>query len=180
MSIDRDDGPAIERLARYVMRSPVSLERILYDEDADKVTYALKGSRPDRLRPHDAHEPDTIAEETLDAQEFVARVLVHIPEPRLHLAHYFGAYSSCLRARRRTLDSPDAPDEPPGVPLPSARRRLWANMIRRVYEVDPLVCTRCGSTMRIISFITDLKTIRKILAHLAKHPSRKRGPPHTE
>jgi len=29
----------------------------------------------------------------------------------------------------------------------------WAALIQRVYETDPLTCPRCGSKMRIISFI---------------------------
>ena len=29
----------------------------------------------------------------------------------------------------------------------------WAALIQRVYESDPLTCPRCGSKMRIISFI---------------------------
>ena len=38
---------------------------------------------------------------------------------------------------------------------PDARtlRRRWAEMIKRVYEVDPLVCPRCHSEMSIIAFI---------------------------
>ncbi len=31
-------------------------------------------------------------------------------------------------------------------------RRQWAQMIRRIYEVDPLRCVHCGSEMRILSF----------------------------
>ena len=32
--------------------------------------------------------------------------------------------------------------------------------------------------MRIIAFITDPKVVRKILEHLARHPSAGRAPPH--
>ena len=38
-------------------------------------------------------------------------------------------------------------------------------MIRRVYGVDPLTCTRCGSTMEIIAFITDADVVERILRH---------------
>ncbi|MBM3285170.1 MAG: hypothetical protein FJY81_04795 [Candidatus Aminicenantes bacterium] len=41
-------------------------------------------------------------------------------------------------------------EESPMVP-----RRGWAEMIRKVFEVDPLVCPQCQSQMRIIAFITD-------------------------
>jgi hypothetical protein len=46
-------------------------------------------------------------------------------------------------------------------------RNNWAALIRRVYEVDPLVCP-CGATMRIVAVITERSVITKILAHLAK------------
>ena len=46
-------------------------------------------------------------------------------------------------------------------------------MIRRVYEVDPLVCPRCGAEMRVIAFITEPRVIRRILDHLRQ---RERGP----
>jgi hypothetical protein len=37
-------------------------------------------------------------------------------------------------------------------------RRGWAEMIRKVYEVSPLVCPKCRGEMRIIAFITDFST----------------------
>jgi len=39
-------------------------------------------------------------------------------------------------------------------------------MIKKVYEVDPLVCPRRGGEMRIISFIEDHEVIDKIIRHL--------------
>jgi len=32
-------------------------------------------------------------------------------------------------------------------------------MIRKVYEVDPMVCPNCGGTMKIIAFITDSEAV---------------------
>ena len=40
--------------------------------------------------------------------------------------------------------------EPEG--LRKAKRR-WAELLRRILEVDPLACPRCGEEMRIVSFI---------------------------
>ena len=47
-----------------------------------------------------------------------------------------------------------------------AAKRAWARLIKQVYEVDPLVCPRCGSAMRIIAFIEQPAVIEKILIHL--------------
>jgi hypothetical protein len=48
--------------------------------------------------------------------------------------------------------------------------RRWADLIGRVYQSDPLVCPKCGSQMRILSFITQDRVIRKILEHLKTAP----------
>ena len=58
-----------------------------------------------------------------------------------------------------------------------ALRRSWAQLIRLIYEVDPLVCPRCGGLMRIIAFITELRVIGKILKHLAAKGVDARSPP---
>ena len=43
------------------------------------------------------------------------------------------------------------------------RRLSWAKMIQKVYEIDPLLCTFCGAEIKILSFITQFKTINAIL-----------------
>ena len=49
----------------------------------------------------------------------------------------------------------------------AAARRRWAALIKRVYEVDPLICPKCGGEMRVIAFIERRQrdVIRKILEH---------------
>jgi len=47
-------------------------------------------------------------------------------------------------------------------------QRRWAELLQRIFEVDPLACARCGATMRIVAFILDPGTIHAILAHLHK------------
>jgi len=39
-------------------------------------------------------------------------------------------------------------------------------MIRKVYEVDPLLCPNCGGQMRIIAFIIDYAVVDRIINHL--------------
>jgi hypothetical protein len=49
----------------------------------------------------------------------------------------------------------------------AAARRRWPALIKRVYEVDPLRCPKCGGEMRVIAFIERRQrdVIRKILEH---------------
>jgi hypothetical protein len=171
VTVPPDDGAGLERLARYLLRAPVSLERLAFDAEAGLASY--------RCRP--GREPFTGETVGCDPSELLARVLIHIPEPRRHLVRYYGAYSSVVRARRRADSRPRARDgtqEPPSAsPERRALRRLWVALIRRIYEVDPLVCPRCGEPMRIIAFITEPKVIRKILRHIETKAAGTRDPP---
>jgi hypothetical protein len=41
-------------------------------------------------------------------------------------------------------------------------------LLARIYEVFPLVCPRCGEPMRILAFVTDLCSIKRILEPLGE------------
>ena len=44
---------------------------------------------------------------------------------------------------------------------------VWARLIKRIYEVDPLECPECGGAMKIIRFIErrQIDVIKRILRH---------------
>ncbi len=172
------DGRDFEALVRYMMRSPVSLTRLRFTPGAKDVIYARKGG-PDAA--------EAAENERVDAEEFVARVLVQIPDPRRHVVRYYGAYSNRARGQRRKAEgqlegngSGEAEEPVPPPPQRAALRRRWANLIRRVYEVDPLVCPRCGAEMRIIGFITEPSLVKRILDHIRKRDRASRSPPHPQ
>ncbi len=136
------------------------------------------------------HQGDSA--ESLDVAEFLARVLMHIPEPRRHLVRYYGWYSNVSRGKRRLREEaaesacPSGDGQAPSVrakedqgPDARALRRSWAKLTKRIYEVDPLVCPSCGSEMKVIAFITEHEVVDKILSHLKRREEegRGRGPP---
>lgn len=55
--------------------------------------------------------------------------------------------------------------------------KSWARLIKKIYEVDPLLCPKCGGSMRIIAFIEDCKVIKKILDWLGIYEFRRDRPP---
>jgi len=142
--------------------------------------YESKGSHDEPLLSHSKGE-------SLDIFEFIARVLTQIPQPRKHGVHYFGLYASRSRVFRKkrgiTLhslsDNDNSKSKAESEPSPKKRaalRKSWAQLIKRVYQVDPLKC-QCGGTLRVIGFITEHKVIRKILDHLDKRNGLSRAPP---
>ncbi len=124
--------------------------------------------------------------ETADALDFVARVLAHIPDPRRHLVQYYGAYSHVARGKAKASGqaakaqplTPGPGGEPPPPSLTLAALRCpEAQLIRRLYQVDPLLCPRCRGVIRVVSFITQPRLIRRILDHLAGRAAHERAPP---
>jgi len=53
----------------------------------------------------------------------------------------------------------------------------WAEMIRKVYEVDPMVCPKCGGMMKVISFLTDYAVVDRIINNLKLTFVAERPPP---
>jgi hypothetical protein len=134
-----------ERVGQYMIRPILSLKRLLFAEAEGRVRYQ--------------YSRDGSQEETMDYLEFTARVTAHIPDKRQVMIRYYGLYSNAHRGKMRKAgaDPPYPPvieDDPAYVPA-----KGWAEMIRKVYEVDPLGCPTCGGKMSIISFIENPKTI---------------------
>ncbi len=112
----------------------------------------------------------TAGSETLDVLEFLGRLVSHIPNKGQVLQRYYGWYASRTRGERRKAGGEERAvvyAEPVPVPLREARRR-WAELLRRIFEVDPLQCPRCGGAMRIVAFITEARVIDRILEHLQR------------
>ena len=53
-------------------------------------------------------------------------------------------------------------------------RQQWAEVMRRAFDLDVLDCPRCGGRLRLIAFIMDRSTLRKLLGH-AKLPTEPPG-----
>lgn len=99
----------------------------------------------------------------------------------------FGWYSNRMRgehAKNAAHAAVRACAEPPPVedgPTPDRRecRRRWAALIKRVYEVDPMVCPACGHSRTVVSFInpSQREVMQKILTHCGLHERSCRAPP---
>jgi hypothetical protein len=102
-----------------------------------------------------------------------------VPDSHEILVRYSGAYSVRRRDRwcklgilsetRLRAGRPDADEgATPAWPARRALRRRWAELLRRIFEVDPLRCPRCGAEMRIVAFILEAQVIARILQHLRR------------
>ena len=125
--------------------------------------------------------------EVFTAEEFIAAVTQHIPNKHFQMVRYYGFYSNRSRGQRnkagllRPGDQPAPSAQTPDVTVLDVSNykpsripsKTWRDLIKKIWEVDPLSCPRCGHEMKIISLINDPNVIERILSHLGlwkQHP----------
>ena len=52
------------------------------------------------------------------------------------------------------------------------RRKSWARLLKKIYEVDPFLCPKCGGTMSVVAVIEDGKELEAIVGWAGKEFAR--------
>ena len=172
VKVEENHSDQLEKIAQYIVHPTFFADKIKYNQDTGSVIY--------KSRMHLGKKRNF---EVLDAIEFLHRVCLHIPDPYESLIRYYGFYSNAARGRRKKLGLEKDNSENikfemiDDSPSKRACRKSWSQLIFKIYEVDPLKCTFCGSEMTIISFIQDHQEIKKILKFLDLWPIQYPQPP---
>jgi hypothetical protein len=160
--IEADDQEGRAQLARYAARAPVALSRMTYDAQEGVVRIVS-----------DKTDGPTAGTHSFEALEFLAQLLAHVPRKSEIYVRYYGAYSvrrradwrKCgIRTRREPLDAEETPE-----PVPErvrARRRRWAELLRKIWHVDVETCPTCGGPMMILAFTMDPAAIDSTLRRI--------------
>jgi len=76
------------------------------------------------------------------------------------------------RAKNAAESAHDAPAEivigDEDTPYRKTARMRWAALLKRVFEVDPFLCARCGWEMRVVAVIENREqpeVVKRILKH---------------
>jgi hypothetical protein len=170
-----DDAAGLERVAQYIIRNPFSEQKMVYNAENGTVIYRSR-TRPAVAmgRQGRMHAKTRRNFEIFTAEEFIAAITQHIPDKGFQMVRYYGWYSNRARGERAKRETePGAPEatdvdvidvseyHPPRIPS-----KKWRELIKKVWEVDPLICPHCGAEMKLIALIDDDEVIEKILRHL--------------
>ena len=184
-AIPFEDKKAIEDLACYLTRNPLSLKKLVY----------LDGQRPVLYRTHMNPRLGRACErreqklasfalakvasnfEAMDPMEWLARLSDHIPDPGKHRVHFYGAYACRSRGARRASEELAKEGCQPKHTEKKRCPPSWARLIHKVYLADPLVCRKCGGNIKIVAYVHDTVAIRRILDHLGLSPATDKPPP---
>lgn len=174
-STPAENTDARQFLARYLKRSPLSLERM---------SIIKAGSEPKIRIVKKLDDGETHRD--LSPLEFLAELQQHVPNTWEQTTRYFGKYAARTRGAERierewkqklSSNTPATFIDGDGAtvePKPKVSQN-WAACIKQVYEVDPLICDKCGGAMKILAFLHQPKEIEKICENLGI--PRYRAPP---
>ncbi len=150
------DREGLERLIRYCARPCFASENLRIN--GQWIIYRL--SKP-------THKGQTFIQ--LDPMEFLDRLAAFIPFPYRHRRHYHGAFAP--NAPMRKIVAAYAKNSLRTVPC-SMQKAVektsrvsfdWAQLIKRIYEIDPLICSKCGDKIKMTRFVIHQAEIHRIL-----------------
>jgi len=163
-----DEREDLKRLGQYIIRNPFAVEKMQVGapnraNPAGSVLYR-SGLNPKIQRNFEIFTPC----------DFIAAITQHIPDKSFQLVRYYGWYSNKMRGQRdkhaaekaeaagQAVEVIDVSEHQP-CRIPSAK---WRELIKKVWEADPLLCPKCQKEMRIVALIDDREVIERILRHL--------------
>jgi hypothetical protein len=143
---------ALEGLCRYILRSPLSNERILYNNG--KVFLKLK-------RPYN----DGTSHLQFTPEQFIKRIISIIPPPRQNLIRYTGVFGARHKKRKIITSMVTSESARPKIKK-KIYRTPWAELLKHVFKYDVSSCDNCGTKLVLVASITSSYTCNKILTHL--------------
>jgi hypothetical protein len=88
-----------------------------------------------------------------------------VPKKGEQMVRDYGYYSNVSRGKRKMLEEDELiPSVIETEDLSKERRKNWARLIQKIYEVDPLTCPKCSGTMKVIGVIED-EEVTRLPAH---------------
>ena len=158
IGVEADQRAKLERLARYVSRPPVAIERLALTAQG-QARYRLK--TPYR---------DGTTHIVLEPGDFIARLAALVPPPRVHLTRFHGVFAphAALRAAVTPAGRGPGAHRRAGTaesPTPRHVAMTWARRLKRVFNIEIEQCARCGGRLRVIASIEDPELIARMLAH---------------
>ena len=141
----------IKYLGRYLKRPPIS-ETKIKQYDGKIVTYQFKD-----------HHDDSIQNIDLPVDEFIARLIRHIPDKNFRLIRYYNWLSNRLRSKLLPLVYKLINQEPELL-----KKINWRELFVQTFGKDPLKCSICNSIMswfkNVLPTIYDMVSNHKTIA----------------
>ncbi len=132
-----NDRKKLEQLIGYMARGPLATER-LTESFANQLLYKMKS--PWRAgATHVSFSP----------LDFIARLVALIPPPRINMVRYKVALRRTSRIESSLLKSSLCKGKLKSPTTALFQKLRWAEMLKRVFEIDMTVCPKCSGRMEL-------------------------------
>lgn len=108
--------------------------------------------------------------------DFIAKLTALVPKPRVDLTRFHGVFAPNSKhrawvtpAKRGKGRQKVADEQDEKTPAQRHMSMIWAQRLKRVFNIDVETCRDCGGTAKVIACIEDPVVIKTILAHLEKN-----------
>lgn len=149
-----EERDRLEHLCRYVARPAIAMDRL--------------HQRPDGLLIYKLKKAYNDGTEYLlfSPEEFLEKLAALVPIPRVHLIRFHGCLAPHSKIRAKVVPKRDL-EETPSISCSShAGRMSWAQLLKRVFQIDIETCSRCGGKTKIVAAVLQTNAIEAILSHL--------------
>jgi len=121
-------------IGRYMRRPAIGLNRIIgYDGKMVRIKYFDKQDKKDK-------------EELMTVEEFIGRIIQHIPDEQFKVIRHYGVYSRRIKGIcRKLVGKWEKQVRRWIVTLQRVMRRNWSERQKEQSGKDPLVCPHCGN-----------------------------------
>jgi len=147
----------LEQVCRYALRPPMAGDHLHLTAAGD---VALQLRRPwDDGTTHLVFAPVA----------FLERLPVLVPRPRVNLVLYHGVLAPRAAWRAVVVPGPSpavVASSETGTRPGTGRGWRWADLMRRVFEIDVLACPGCGGRLRLVAVLDASAATVRILEHL--------------
>lgn len=131
----------VRYIGRYAKRPCLSETKILYYNFEERIV---------RFGYHDKIT-DTDKIETVSVEEFLIRLIRHIPEKNFRMIRYYGLYANAVRNKLLPILIPQIAALYTTAELTYEPKKTWRELMVESTGVDPLVCPNCNVRMDLTS-----------------------------
>lgn len=122
-------------IGRYMRRPAMALSRII-NYDGQNVTFKYFDKTEQREK-----------EETISVEEFISRIVKHIPDEQFKTIRYYGIYSRRGKKLANKLMKALKKSRKGSIKKENRHRMGWREKIKKFTGKDPLECAKCQEIM---------------------------------
>jgi len=145
------DREKLQGLCRYILRGPISRQRLIKVSD-DKVAIRFK-----KMWSSGATHV------VYSNIEFIEKLVALVPPARANLVRYHGFFAPNSKWRKEIVRDPASKKD---KKVSNPNRLSWAELMKRTFGIDPERCKKCGSKLKAIAIIKYGPLVQEILSSL--------------